>query len=103
MLHLFQMVGYITEDECVADPMETILSEFVFLAKPLVKGESIDVWRDAAMKGGVKVRDRLCIGKLLHCGANQRDGGCIVPISFGQSVESLIEEWERCSQGCKIR
>jgi len=77
------MVGYITENERVADPMETILSEFVFLAKPLVKGESIDVWRDAAMKGGVEVRDRLCIGELLHCGANQGDGGCIVPISIG--------------------
>ena len=80
------MIGYITEDERVADPMETILSEFIFLAKPLVKGKSIDVRRDTAMKGGVEVRDRLCIGKLLHCGANQRDGGCVVPISIGQSI-----------------
>lgn len=80
------MIGYITEDERVADPMETILSEFILLAKPLVKGKSIDVRRDTAMKGGVEVRDRLRIGKLLHCGANQRDGGCVVPISIGQSI-----------------
>lgn len=79
------MIGYITEDERVADPMETILSEFIFFAKPLVKGKSIDVRRYTAMEGGVEVRDRLCIGKLLHCGANQRDGGCVVPISVSQS------------------
>ena len=79
------MICYITEDEGVADPMETILSEFIFLAKPLVNGKGIDVRRDTAMKGGVEVRDRLCIGKLLHGGANQRDGGCVVPISVSQS------------------
>ena len=75
------MTCYITEDEGVADPMETILSEFIFLAQSLVKGKSVDVRGDTAMKGGVEVRDRLCIGELLHGGANQRDGGCVVPIS----------------------
>src|SRR5258706_2061546 len=44
------MIGYIMEDERVADPMETILSEFIFLAKPLVKGKSIDVRRDTVIK-----------------------------------------------------
>ena len=71
--HLFQIVGYITKDERVADPVKPILAELVLLAKLLIQGESIDVRRDTAMKGGVEVRDRLCVGKLLHCGANQRD------------------------------
>jgi len=83
--HLFQIVGYIMEDKRITDPMETILAEFIFLAKPLVKGESIDVWGDTTMEGGVEVRDRLCIGKSLHYGADQRDRGYIVPISTGQS------------------
>jgi hypothetical protein len=88
----FQIVGYITKDERVADPVETILAEFIFLAKLLVKGKSIDVWGDTAMKGGVEVRDRFCIGKLLHCGANQRDGG-VYCAYFNGSVESLVEEF----------
>jgi len=60
--------------------VEPILAEFVLLAKFLVKGESMDVRGDTAMKSGVEVRDCFCIRKLLHCGANQGDGGYIVPI-----------------------
>lgn len=86
------MVGYVTKDERVADPMKAILAETILLAKLLVKSESIDVWRNTPMKGGVEVRDRLCIGKLFHCGANQSDGGCIVPISTGQ-----LNLWSRNS------
>lgn len=64
--------------------MEAILAETILLAKFLVKSESIYVWGDTPMKGGVEVRDGLCIGKLFHCGANQSDRGFIVPVSTGQ-------------------
>jgi len=82
--------------ERVADPVESILAEFVLLAKLLVKGESMDMCGDTAMKSRVEVRDCFCIGKLLYCGANQGDGGYIVPISTGQSNLWRIG----CSQWC---
>ena len=72
--------------------MKAILAESILLAKFLVKSKSIDVWGDTAMKGSVEVGDRLCIGKLVHRGANQRDGGCIMPISVGQ-----LNLWSRNS------
>lgn len=92
LLGLAQVLRHTAEDERIADAVKAILAQPPRRGNLLVDRVRPDVFGQGLVEGRVEVGDVPHVDELLHAGADDLEGGVVVPACIVRENRSQLED-----------